>query len=145
MRTRNSIRGFVRPSVGWSVVIELKSGETRISAPSHPSATDGRVSGLVVKVNVKGKGKEKEMEKEEKDQGQEMEKEEKDQGQVGQYVRHVNRRKIALPTDRLTDKASFKSFFSALAQNEWQTEKKGKGNDWDVGEEQTAQRAISKD
>ena len=43
------------PSVGWSfgwsvgrsVVIELKSGKTRISAPAHPSATDGRVSGLV--------------------------------------------------------------------------------------------------
>ena len=34
-------------SVGWSVVIELKSGKTRISAPAHPSATDGRVSGLV--------------------------------------------------------------------------------------------------
>ena len=33
--------------VGWSVVIELKSGKTRISAPAHPSATDGRVSGLV--------------------------------------------------------------------------------------------------
>ena len=37
------------PSVGWSVgrsveVIELK---TRISAPAHPSATGGRVSGLV--------------------------------------------------------------------------------------------------
>ena len=74
-----------------------------------------------------------------------MEKEEKDQGQVGQYVRHVDRRKIALPTDRLTEKASFKYFFSALAQNEWRIEKKGKGNDWDVGEEQTAQRAISTD
>ena len=40
------------PSVGWSVgwsveVIELKSGKTRISAPAHPSATGGRVSGLV--------------------------------------------------------------------------------------------------
>ena len=38
----------VRPSVGWSVgEHELKSGKTRISAPAHPSATDGRVSGLV--------------------------------------------------------------------------------------------------
>ena len=45
------------PSVGWSVgwlvgwsveVIELKSGKTRISAPAHPSATGGRVSGLVI-------------------------------------------------------------------------------------------------
>ena len=34
-------------SVRWSVLIELKSGKTRISAPAHPSATDGRVSGLV--------------------------------------------------------------------------------------------------
>ena len=56
MRTRNSIRGFVRPSVRpsvgpsvrWSVVIELESVKTRISAPAHPSATGiGRVSGLV--------------------------------------------------------------------------------------------------
>ena len=51
--TRNSIRGFVRPSVRLSVrpsvmVIELKSVKTRISAPAHPSATGiGRVSGLV--------------------------------------------------------------------------------------------------
>ena len=42
----------LRPSVGWSVgrsveVIESKSGKTRISAPAHPSATGGRVSGLV--------------------------------------------------------------------------------------------------
>ena len=41
----------VRPSVGWSVgrsvTLELKSGKTRISAPIHPFATDGRVSGLV--------------------------------------------------------------------------------------------------
>ena len=29
------------------MVIEVKSGKTRISAPAHPSATDGRVSGLV--------------------------------------------------------------------------------------------------
>ena len=29
------------------MVIELKSGKTRISAPAHPSATDGRVSSLV--------------------------------------------------------------------------------------------------
>ena len=39
------------PSVGWlvgrSVMLELKSRKTRISAPAHPSATDGRVSGLV--------------------------------------------------------------------------------------------------
>ena len=34
-------------SVGWSVTLELKSGKTRISAPAHPSATGGRVSGLV--------------------------------------------------------------------------------------------------
>ena len=38
----------VRRSVGRSVeVIESKSGKTRISAPAHPSATGGRVSGLV--------------------------------------------------------------------------------------------------
>ena len=65
LRTRNSISGFVRPSVGRSVgrlvgwlvgwlvgcsveVIESKSGKTRISAPAHPSATGGRVSGLVL-------------------------------------------------------------------------------------------------
>ena len=52
MRTRNSIRGFVHWSVGWSVgwsvTLELKSGKTRISAPAHPSATGGRVSGLVL-------------------------------------------------------------------------------------------------
>ena len=44
------------PSIGRSVgrlvgrsveVIESKSGKTRISAPAHPSATGGRVSGLV--------------------------------------------------------------------------------------------------
>ena len=36
------------PSVGPSVrQHESKSGKTRISAPAHPSATDGRVSGLV--------------------------------------------------------------------------------------------------
>ena len=28
-------------------MIESKSGKMRISAPAHPSATDGRVSGLV--------------------------------------------------------------------------------------------------
>ena len=38
----------IRWLVGWSVVIELKSGKPRISAPAHPSATDGRVSGLVL-------------------------------------------------------------------------------------------------
>ena len=37
------------PSIRWSVgEHESKSGETRISAPAHPSATGiGRVSGLV--------------------------------------------------------------------------------------------------
>ena len=29
------------------MVIELESVKTHISAPAHPSATDGRVSGLV--------------------------------------------------------------------------------------------------
>ena len=33
--------------VRWSVMIELKSWKTRISAPAHPSATGGRVFGLV--------------------------------------------------------------------------------------------------
>ena len=51
----------VRPSVGWlvgrlvgrSVVIELESVKTRISAPAHPSATGiGRVSGLVYFINI---------------------------------------------------------------------------------------------
>ena len=37
----------VRQSIGPSVVIELESVKTRISAPAHPSATGGRVSGLV--------------------------------------------------------------------------------------------------
>ena len=40
LRTRNSIRGFVRPSVDpsvrWSVMIESKSGKTRTSALAHP-------------------------------------------------------------------------------------------------------------
>ena len=41
-------------SVGWSVeVIESKSGKTRLSAPAHPSATGGRVSGLVYSVLAK--------------------------------------------------------------------------------------------
>ena len=39
---------MVRRSVGPSVCKqESKSGKTRKSAPAHPSATDGRVSGLV--------------------------------------------------------------------------------------------------
>ena len=47
-----SVRPSVRPSVGplvrRSVMIELESVKTRISAPAHPSATGiGRVSGLV--------------------------------------------------------------------------------------------------
>ena len=51
--TRNSVRGFVRPSVHPSVCRsvgghESKRAKTRISAPAHPSATGmGRVSGLV--------------------------------------------------------------------------------------------------
>jgi len=35
-------------------MIELKSVKTRISAPAHPSATDGRVSGLVFYENGGG-------------------------------------------------------------------------------------------
>ena len=42
-----SVRRLVGWSVGRSVTLELKSGKTRISAPAHPSATGGRVSGLV--------------------------------------------------------------------------------------------------
>ena len=42
-----SVRWSVGRLVGWSVTLELKNGKTRISAPAHPSATDGRVSGLV--------------------------------------------------------------------------------------------------
>ena len=39
--------------VGLSVTIESKSEKTRISAPAHPSATDGRVSGLVTQQKPK--------------------------------------------------------------------------------------------
>merc|ERR1712074_472930 len=41
------------PSVGRLVTLELKSGKTRISAPAHPSATDGRVSGLVLSLIIR--------------------------------------------------------------------------------------------
>ena len=43
-----SVRPSVRPSVRRSVTLELKSGKTHISAPAHPSASGGRVSGLVI-------------------------------------------------------------------------------------------------
>ena len=43
----NRLCPSVGRSVGWYVTHELKSGKTRISAPAHPSATGGRVSGLV--------------------------------------------------------------------------------------------------
>ena len=54
MRIRESISGFVNPSIRLlvrrSVMIELESVKTRISAPAHPSPTGiGRVSGLVRK------------------------------------------------------------------------------------------------
>ena len=39
------VRWSVRPSVHKH---ELKSRKTRISAPAHPSATDGHVSSLVI-------------------------------------------------------------------------------------------------
>ena len=42
-----SVRQSVHWSVRRSVMIELKSGKTDISAPAHPSATGGRVSSLV--------------------------------------------------------------------------------------------------
>ena len=46
----------VRPSVGPSVrKHESKSGKLRISAPAHPSTTDGCVSGLVYDAKVKPK------------------------------------------------------------------------------------------
>ena len=45
----NSLCPSVRPSVGEH---ESKSVKTRISAPAHPSATGGRVSGLVAKVSL---------------------------------------------------------------------------------------------
>ena len=54
-----SVRPSVHWSVGWSVVIESKSGKIRISAPAHPSATGiGRVSSLVgfLFLNVGGGG-----------------------------------------------------------------------------------------
>ena len=43
------MRGFVCPSVGPSIiVIKFKSGQTRVSAPAHPSATgNSYVSDLV--------------------------------------------------------------------------------------------------
>ena len=41
-----SVRPSVLLSIRRSVMIKLKSGKTRISAPAHPSATGGRVSGL---------------------------------------------------------------------------------------------------
>ena len=47
LSVRPSVRPSVHPSVRWSVMIESKSVKTRISAPAHPSATGGRVSGLV--------------------------------------------------------------------------------------------------
>ena len=55
-----SVRPSVRPLVGWlvgrSVVIELESVKTRISAPAHPSATGiGHVSGLVHSFNLNNK------------------------------------------------------------------------------------------
>ena len=43
-----SVGRSVGPSVRPSVTIKSKSGKTRVSAPAHPSATDGRVSGLVL-------------------------------------------------------------------------------------------------
>ena len=51
MSVHPSVGWLVGRSVGWSMVIELESVKTRISAPAHPSATGiGRVSGLVVVV-----------------------------------------------------------------------------------------------
>ena len=49
MRTRNSIRGFVRRSVGPSVRWSVRHArvEKWKNAPAHLSATGGRVSGLV--------------------------------------------------------------------------------------------------
>ena len=48
MSVRPSVGRSVGPSVRWSVgEHESKSVKTRISAPAHPSATGGRVSGLV--------------------------------------------------------------------------------------------------
>ena len=58
LRTRNAIKGFVHPSVGPSVhpsvIIKFESVKTCISAPAHPSATGGRVSGLVLHVSSSG-------------------------------------------------------------------------------------------
>ena len=47
-----TLRGFVRPSIGPSVMIELESVKTHISAPAHLSETGGRVSGLVLHEQV---------------------------------------------------------------------------------------------
>ena len=45
--------GHVGPSVRRSVVIELESVKTHISAPAYPSATGiGRVSGLVFMTEI---------------------------------------------------------------------------------------------
>ena len=43
----NSICPSVCPSFCRSITLELKSGKIRFSAPAHPSATGGLVSGLV--------------------------------------------------------------------------------------------------
>ena len=42
----------VGPSVRLSVQIGSKNGKTRITAPAHPSATDGRVSGLFLRCTL---------------------------------------------------------------------------------------------
>ena len=54
---RWSVGWLVGWSVGRSVTLELKSGKMRISAPAHPSATDGRVSGLVLWFSVQSSKK----------------------------------------------------------------------------------------
>ena len=53
LRTRISLRGFVRPLVCRSV---SKIGKTRLSAPAHQSATGGRVSGPVLKLQTLYRG-----------------------------------------------------------------------------------------
>ena len=48
------LKGYILGPAKPESYLESKSGKTRISAPAHLSATDGRVSGLVSQVGQKG-------------------------------------------------------------------------------------------
>ena len=111
----------VGPSVHWSVhpsvrKHESKSGKTRISAPAHQSATDGRESGLVIRcvlaslkvglsvrpsVSLSIRPYVGPLRLLKKNYSNLLISK---QGQVGQLVRRVDRRTNALQTDRPTDR-----------------------------------------